>query len=125
MTIARVLFSLTWLLISTFRSGLSLQLEIAALHHQLFVYGPKGRRPRIGPTYRLIRPSLVFLWRLQDATNYARVDLSIMARHLRGLPSEILQIDPAAQSGRRQFQCGLVSSALSAGRNSGTPGVKP
>ncbi len=42
------------LLTSTLRTRLSLQLEIAALRHQLSLYQSKGRRPRIAPADRLL-----------------------------------------------------------------------
>ena len=50
------------LLTSTLRTRLSLQLEIAALCHQLSLYQSKGRRPRIAPADRLLWSVLAKLW---------------------------------------------------------------
>ena len=58
----RVLCFLSSLLTSTFRSRLSLQLEIAALRHQLSAYRLKGQRPRIGPADRLLWSAIAKLW---------------------------------------------------------------
>ena len=62
MFMARVLFFLFSLLTSTLRSRLSLQLEIAALRHQLSTYRLKGQRPRITPSDRLLWSILAKLW---------------------------------------------------------------
>ncbi len=59
---AHVLCFLSSLLTSTFRSRLSLQLEIAALRHQLSAYRLKGQRPRIGPADRLLWSAIAKLW---------------------------------------------------------------
>ncbi len=59
---ARVLCFLFSLLTSTLRSRLSLQLEIAALRHQLSTYQLKGERPRIAPPDRLLWSVLAKLW---------------------------------------------------------------
>ena len=59
---ARVLCFLSSLLTATFRSRLSLQLEIAALRHQLATYRLKGQRPRIGPADRLLWSVIAKLW---------------------------------------------------------------
>jgi putative transposase len=59
---ARVLFFLLSLLTATLRSRLSLQLEIAALRHQLSTYRLKGKRPRIAPSDRLLWSVLAKLW---------------------------------------------------------------
>lgn len=48
----------------TYRSRASLQLEVAALRHQLAIYREEGRRPRIQPADRLLW-SLVSRWRSQ------------------------------------------------------------
>ena len=50
------------LLTSTLRIRLSLQLEIAALRHQLSLYQSKGRRPRIAPADRLLWSVVEKLW---------------------------------------------------------------
>ena len=47
-----ILYFLLSFLTSTFRSRLSLQLEVAALRHQLSAYRLKGQRPRIAPELR-------------------------------------------------------------------------
>ncbi len=57
-----VLYFLFSFLTSTFRSRLSLQLEIAALRHQLSAYRLKGQRPRIAPSDRLIWSILAKFW---------------------------------------------------------------
>ena len=62
MFMARVLCFLFPLLTSTLRSRLSLQLEIAALRHQLSAYRLKGQRPRIAPPDRLLWSLLAKLW---------------------------------------------------------------
>ena len=62
MFMARLLCFLFSLLTSTLRSRLSLQLEIAALHHQLSAYRLKGQRPRIAPPDRLLWSVLAKLW---------------------------------------------------------------
>ncbi len=62
MFMARVLCFLSSLLTTTFRSRLSLQLEIAALRHQLSAYRLKGQRPRIGPADRLLWSAIARLW---------------------------------------------------------------
>jgi putative transposase len=62
MFMARVLCFLLSLLTSTLRSRLSLQLEIAALRHQLSAYRLKGQRPRIAPPDRLLWSLLATLW---------------------------------------------------------------
>ena len=59
---ARVLCFLLSLLSCTLRSRLSLQLEIAALRHQLSVYRLNGRRPHIAPPDRLLWTVLAKLW---------------------------------------------------------------
>ncbi len=59
---ARLLCFLSSLLTATFRSRLSLQLEIAALRHQLSTYRLKGQRPRIGPADRLLWSVIAKLW---------------------------------------------------------------
>ena len=59
---ARVLHFLLSLLTSTLRSRLSLQLEIAALRHQLSVYRSTGKRPRIAPADRVLWSVLAKLW---------------------------------------------------------------
>ncbi len=66
MSMARVLCFLFSLLTSTFRSRLSLQLEIAALRHQLSAYRLKGQRPRIGPADRLLWSAIAQLWSQWD-----------------------------------------------------------
>ncbi len=48
---------------SAVRSRLSLQLEIAALHHQLSVYQRAQRRPAIASSDRLLWSILARLWR--------------------------------------------------------------
>ncbi len=50
------------LLTSTLRTRLSLQLEIAALRHQLSLYQSKRRRPRIAPADRLLWSVVAKLW---------------------------------------------------------------
>ena len=62
MSIARVLCFLFSLLTTTLRSRLSLQLEIAALRHQLSAYRVKGERPRIAPPDRLLWSLIANLW---------------------------------------------------------------
>ena len=49
-----ILYFLFSFLTSTFRSRLSLQLEVSALRNQLSAYRLKGQRPRIAPSDRLI-----------------------------------------------------------------------
>ncbi len=46
----------------TIRSRLSLQLEVAALRHQLSVYRLQGQRPRIASSDRLIWSALAKFW---------------------------------------------------------------
>ena len=46
----------------TCRSRVSLQLEVAALRHQLALYKAEGRRPRIRPADRLLWSGLSRLW---------------------------------------------------------------
>jgi len=58
----RLLQFLLSLLTSTIRTRLSLQLEIAALRHQLSLYQSKGRRPRIAPADRLLWSVVARLW---------------------------------------------------------------
>ncbi len=57
-----ILYFLFSFLASTFRSRLSLQLEIAALRHQLSAYRSKGQRPRIAHLDRLIWSVLAKFW---------------------------------------------------------------
>ena len=57
-----ILFFLLSVLASSFRSRLSLQLEITALRHQLSAYRLKGQRPRIAPPDRLIWSVLAKFW---------------------------------------------------------------
>jgi hypothetical protein len=54
MFMARVLWFLLALLTPSLRSRLSLQLEIAALRHQLAAYRLKKEKPRISPADRLL-----------------------------------------------------------------------
>ena len=61
-SMAHILCFLFSVLTSTIRSRLSLQLEIAALRHQLSAYRLQGRRPRIAPPDRLIWSVLAKLW---------------------------------------------------------------
>ncbi len=63
---ARVLCFLFSLFTSTFRSRVSLQLEIAALCHQLSTYRLKGHKARIGPTDRLLWSVIAQLWSQWD-----------------------------------------------------------
>ena len=62
MFMARVLCFLSLLLTTTFRSRLSLQLEVAALRHQLSTYRLKGQRPKIGTTDRMLWSVIAQLW---------------------------------------------------------------
>ncbi len=62
MFMARVLCFLSSLLATTFRSRLSLQLEVAALRHQLSAYRLKAQRPRIGPADRLLWSATAQPW---------------------------------------------------------------
>ncbi len=62
MFMARILCFLSSLLTSTFRSRLSLQLEIAALLHQLSTFRLHGQRPRIEPADRLLWSVIAQLW---------------------------------------------------------------
>ncbi len=62
MFMARILCFLSSLLTSTFRSRLSLQLEIAALRHQLSTFRLHGQRPRIEPADRLLWSVIARLW---------------------------------------------------------------
>jgi hypothetical protein len=50
-------------LTGTFHSRLSLQLEIAALRHQLSLYRQAQRRPAIASSDRLLWSILARLWR--------------------------------------------------------------
>ena len=50
-------------LMGAFRSRVSLQLEIAALHHQLSLYQRAQRRPAIASSDRLLWSVLARLWR--------------------------------------------------------------
>ncbi len=59
---SHILYFLLSFLASTFRSRLSLQLEIAGLRHQLSAYRLTGQRPRIAPTDRLIWSILAKFW---------------------------------------------------------------
>ena len=61
-SMAHILCFLFSVFTSTFRSRLSLQLEIAALHHQLSAYRLQGQRPRIAPPDRLIWSILAKFW---------------------------------------------------------------
>ncbi len=57
----------------TFRSRLSLQLEVAALRHQLSAYRMKWQRPRIAPPDRLIWSILAKFWsRWRNALFFAQ-----------------------------------------------------
>ncbi len=58
-SLIRFLFSL---LSSTLRTGAPLQLQVAALRHQLFVYQGTGQRPRIAPADRLLWSQIATLW---------------------------------------------------------------
>jgi hypothetical protein len=62
MLMGRVLCFLSSLLTTAFRSRLSLQLEIAALRHQLSVYRLNGQRPRIGLADRMLWSVIARLW---------------------------------------------------------------
>ena len=62
MLMARILCFLFSLLTSTFRSQLSLQLEISALRHQLSAYRLNGQRARIAPPDRLLWSVIAKLW---------------------------------------------------------------
>ena len=53
-SMVRQIHFLLALLTSCLRTRLSLQLEIAALRHQLSLYRARGRRPRIAPADRLL-----------------------------------------------------------------------
>ena len=66
MFMARPFCFLSSLLTATFRSRLSLQLEIAALRHQLSTYRLKGQRPRIGTADRLLWSVIAQLWSQWD-----------------------------------------------------------
>lgn len=57
-----VIFPLTKFIFSFFQSKFSIQLEIAALHHQLLVYQRKDKRPKIKPTDRILWPLISKLW---------------------------------------------------------------
>jgi hypothetical protein len=59
---ARVLVFVFSLLTSTLRPRVSLQLEIAALRHQLATYRSKGQKPRIAQPDRLLWSVLVKWW---------------------------------------------------------------
>jgi transposase InsO family protein len=68
-----ILYFLLSFLTSTFRSRLSLQLEVAALRHQLSAYRLKGQRPRIAPPDRLIWSVLAKFWsRWRNALFFAQ-----------------------------------------------------
>lgn len=58
-SLIRFLFSM---MSSTLRTRASLQLEVAALRHQLSVYKDAGRRPRITPADRLLWSLIATLW---------------------------------------------------------------
>ncbi len=58
----RLIHFLLALLTSSLRTRLSLQLEIAALRHQLSVYRAKSRRARIAPVDRLLWSVVARLW---------------------------------------------------------------
>jgi len=58
----RVLQFLLKFIATGFRSRLSLQLEVAALRHQLLLYQSEGRRPRIAPVDRLLWSVVAKLW---------------------------------------------------------------
>jgi len=47
---------------SFFQSQLSMQMEIAALRHQLIVYQRKGKRPKIKPTDRILWSWISKVW---------------------------------------------------------------
>jgi hypothetical protein len=59
----RVPFFVINFLMGAFRSRLSLQLEIAALRHQLSLYQRAQRRPAIASTDRILWSILARLWR--------------------------------------------------------------
>src|SRR5680860_189685 len=59
----RISFFVIDFLMGAFRSRLSLQLEIAALHHQLSLYQRAQRRPAIASSDRLLWSVLARLWR--------------------------------------------------------------
>ena len=61
-TMARLFRFALSLLTATLRTRLSLQLEIAALRHQLCLYQSKGRRPRIAPAARMLQSIVARLW---------------------------------------------------------------
>lgn len=58
----RIFRFLSSLLLSTLRSRLSLQLEVAALRHQLSTYQSKRQRPHIEPPDRLLWSVLAKFW---------------------------------------------------------------
>ena len=62
MIMVRLLYFLLSLLTATLRSRLSLQLEIAALRHQLSTYRLNGQRPHITQPDRLLWSILAKLW---------------------------------------------------------------
>ncbi len=62
MVMARVLCFLLALLTSSLRSRVSLQLEIAALRHQLATYRLRKQKPRIAPPDRLLWSLLARFW---------------------------------------------------------------
>jgi hypothetical protein len=59
----RISFFVIDFLMGAFRSRVSLQLEIAALHHQLSLYQRAQRRPAIASSDRLLWSVLARLWR--------------------------------------------------------------
>ena len=61
-SVVRLIHFLLALLTSSLRTRLLLQLEIAALRHQLSLYQVKGQRPRIAPVDRLLWSVVARLW---------------------------------------------------------------
>jgi len=62
-----ILRALLGLLIGTFRSRMSLQLEIVALRHQLALYQRSSRRPWIHPSDRIFWTWLARYWDRRQA----------------------------------------------------------
>ena len=80
----RLLHFLVSLFTSSLRTRLSLQLEVAALRHQLALYQLERRRPRIAPADRLLWSLVARLW-----SNWRRALFFVQPRTVRLDPSRL------------------------------------
>lgn len=79
----RISFFVIDFLMGAFRSRLSLQLEIAALHHQLSLYQRAQRRPAIASSDRLLWSVLARLWRGWRGALFIVQPRTVILEHMR------------------------------------------